>query len=389
MKALATKLALLLPITWLLGCSGEATHVEQFALARQHSCALLDSGTVKCWGFRGAGALADGNPVGAGAPDFQLSAVSVQGLGAGATQIAVGETWSCALLKTGAVQCWGAPVGVPPGSVLDSGFTPPATVPGLESSVKAISANGDTACVLREDGSVWCWGANSAGQLGAPIQPAALPVPVTLPLPARLIGVGPQQVCAALVDNSIWCWGASSVDFFYTYTAEAIQPPVSIDALYKVAWQALQVNKGYACALAPDATLYCWGESPRINSSDNRLHGAVAVNLGAPVAQMSLGEGYACAILKGGGPRCWGNGRALGLGSTTVHDCAKSYDACHPGTLVTPAGVADARRIGAGFYVTCAERTDGEVLCWGENLLGTEGTGTRWDSYQPTPVLGL
>ncbi|MDX2050759.1 MAG: hypothetical protein SFV15_00090 [Polyangiaceae bacterium] len=392
MKALRERSALLLPIGWLLGCSAEVTHVEQFALARQHSCALLDDGAVKCWGFRGAGALGDGNPVGAGFPDFQLSAVSVRGLEGEVRQLAVGETWSCALLRSGAVQCWGAPVGSPLLSVQDRGISPPTTVPGLEANVQSIAANGDAACALKQDGGVWCWGTNSAGQLAAQVGASELPLPVALPLPARLIAVGPVQVCAALVDNSIWCWGVKDPVFFgFLDPPIPYQDPAPVfpGILPNVAWQALAANRDYACGLAPDATVHCWGYVPPVNASDPIDFAPHAMNLGAPVAEVSLGEGYACAILKSGALRCWGNGLALGVANTAPRDCEKSYAACNPGTLITPYGVPEARRVGAGFYTTCAEQLDGEVLCWGENLLGTQGIGTRWDRYQPTPVLGL
>ncbi|MDX2053941.1 MAG: hypothetical protein SFV15_16180 [Polyangiaceae bacterium] len=387
---------LVLPIFMLWGCTLESANVQEFALGGQHSCALLGDGSVKCWGFRGGGAVGDGKPLGHGFPDIQTSAVSVQGLGARATQITAGWNWSCALLETGAVKCWGTPVGGAISDLPDPAMAGrPTTVPGLEANVQAISGQFITACALKTDGSVWCWGENNL-QWVEPKGWQKAPVLISFPLPARLIATGSTDLCTVLLDNSIWC--------------SSSEGPARLLQLPNVEWQALAVGGNYACALAPGGALYCWNGAPPLKKSHYDDSSILLMELDAPVAQMGLGWSHACAIFEGpssgqpidplrgnlggtlgGRMRCWGYGVAgvLGASIATRRTCADDNEACVSDTPVAPVGLGDVKRIGAGYARTCAEQTDGQVFCWGDNLTGALGNGNRWDSFTPTRVHGL
>src|SRR3989441_12170258 len=65
-----------------------------------HTCALLQDGTVRCWGLNDSGQLGDGSTNNSSTPG------AVAGAG-GAAAISGGGFLSCALLGDGAVQCWG------------------------------------------------------------------------------------------------------------------------------------------------------------------------------------------------------------------------------------------------------------------------------------------
>jgi hypothetical protein len=70
-----------------------------------HTCALLSDGTVKCWGQNDVGQIGNGTTV--AAPPFsnpipvQVSSVT------SASAISAGHVHACALLNSGSIQCWG------------------------------------------------------------------------------------------------------------------------------------------------------------------------------------------------------------------------------------------------------------------------------------------
>jgi alpha-tubulin suppressor-like RCC1 family protein len=142
-------------------------HVTAIAAGVADECALLSDGTVECWGDDthgqiGAGVTMPGNvpPYGDATP-VPVSALS------GATAVAVGGGYACALLSDGTVKCWGDNEDgcLGNGTIVDSNV--PVVVSGLSHAV-AISTGIEHACALIDDGTVQCWGWNNMGQLGSP-----------------------------------------------------------------------------------------------------------------------------------------------------------------------------------------------------------------------------
>ena len=182
--------------------------VRGLALGMAHGCALLDSQEVRCWGANGSGQVRGGNR--GGAAD---TPVEVAGLGADVRAIVAGDWHTCALLESGEVRCWGT-AGSPNGSltpvdgiggpvrslvagggrtcaVLDDARVrcwesfgeAPHDVAGLGAEVGDIAIGGAHACHLAPGGGVACWGSNVEGQLGGGpgcLADSADPVPVAL-----------------------------------------------------------------------------------------------------------------------------------------------------------------------------------------------------------------
>jgi len=186
--------------------SGLSSGVAAIESGYYHACALLNTGAVKCWGQNGYGQLGDASTTQRNSP------VDVSGLSSGVIAISAGYYHTCALLNTGAVKCWGLNTYGELGDGTTTTSSTPVNVSTLSSGVSAISAGGYQTCALLSTGAVKCWGQNTYGQLGdgsttqrtSPVDVSGLTSGVTT------ISAGYLHSCAVLSTGVIKCWGANS-----------------------------------------------------------------------------------------------------------------------------------------------------------------------------------
>ncbi len=74
--------------------------------AWEHTCALLKSGAIRCWGAGADGRLGYGNTQDVGDDETPASVGDVP-LGGPAVALSAGGASTCAVLATGQVRCWG------------------------------------------------------------------------------------------------------------------------------------------------------------------------------------------------------------------------------------------------------------------------------------------
>ena len=139
------------------------TNAVAISASYLHTCALLATGSIACWGSNHFGALGDGTT------DDGLTAVAVTGID-DATAIGAGSLYSCALRAAGTASCWGyndvGQLGDGAKGLTPQSFTPvPVTVSGLAGAT-AITTGGGDACALLAAATVDCWGLNDRGQFG-------------------------------------------------------------------------------------------------------------------------------------------------------------------------------------------------------------------------------
>jgi len=131
----------------------------QLVAGNNHVCALSNDGHIRCWGANSFGQLGDGTT------ENRSSPVEVKGFDGPAQQIVASSNRTCALMATGMVYCWGAPLRCSPGYECD-GLLVPARILDLNDIVD-LSLGEHHACALHRDGSVACWGENDSRQVSA------------------------------------------------------------------------------------------------------------------------------------------------------------------------------------------------------------------------------
>ena len=162
---------------------------------------------MQCWGQNWAGQLGTGNNTDADTPQ------TVVGLAGPVRQLAASESHTCALLENGSVQCWGLNNGQL-GTGNNTNANTPQAVVGLAGPVRQLAAGGGDysmhhTCAVLEGGSVQCWGSNYYGQLGTGNNNGATTPQAVIGLAgvAREVAAGLEHVCALLESGSVQCWG--------------------------------------------------------------------------------------------------------------------------------------------------------------------------------------
>ncbi|HEX4481736.1 MAG TPA: hypothetical protein VH082_13050 [Rudaea sp.] len=305
------------------GISG-ATRIAHGATT-SHSCAVI-GGAAKCWGFGEVGQLGNGATVSSSMP------VAVTGLSSGVADIGVGFDFSCALLTSGAVKCWGGNTDGDVGDGSGSGFrTTPVTT--IASGASAIATSYYHACAIVGSG-VRCWGFNGDGELGdGSVTQRNSPVAVVgLAGTPVSIAAGVAHTCVALSNGKVQCWGYNSSGQLgdNTTTTTNTNPPVTV------------------------------------------------MNIGSGATQVAAGGYHSCAIVNGGA-QCWGYGFDGQLGDGLTADS-------HVPAQVT-GWTSNVQALAGGYDYTCGVKS-GAAFCWGDNDLGQLGSGTS-GANTPIAVTGL
>ena len=139
------------------GLTGKAIAVSS---GYYHTCALVEVDGVQCWGLNVSGQLGDGTNIDSN------TAVHVQGMDVQVIAIELGVSHSCALLETGEVHCWGDNENGQLGNGTRNNSNIPVAVQGLTDKVVQIAAGGMFTCALTEKGRLFCWGNSLKGVIG-------------------------------------------------------------------------------------------------------------------------------------------------------------------------------------------------------------------------------
>lgn len=321
-------------------------------------CATLENGDLKCWGDNSHGQLGQGDNSGhkifigdeAGEMGDDLHAVNL-GAGRKAIQVAMGSNHTCALLDDGSAKCWGwngnGQLGL---GDLDDRHIPDGKVEfGSALEAVELAAMMESTCARLNDGSLGCWGKNELGigQLG-------LEDTIQRPAPDGAVNLGTGQrarklsalqhgICVQLVSGGIKCWGENNsgalgqgdtINRGYRPGQMGDNLPV-VQLGTNLEVQQFTARVYHACVLFTDRRVKCWGNNDegqlglgdiqdRGNEPGEMGDALPFVDLGqdASVRELTAGSWISCARFENGRVKCWGNNKygQLGLEDNALED---------------------------------------------------------------------
>ncbi|HTE50070.1 MAG TPA: hypothetical protein VK698_04300 [Kofleriaceae bacterium] len=378
------------------------TTVRSIGMGNSVSCAVLSTGTVRCWGANEQGQS------GIGTLDSpQTSPTDVVGL-TSAVSVDCGTAHCCAGTEEGGAQCWGwnaaGELGAnltgaemfnrpTPGSVLEPAAKGVAEVSGATQ----VAAGGAHNCAVK-GGEVWCWGWNAAGQGGNDPQggangnlyvanPSGITDVVQVALAHAFLA---EHSCAVTSSGQAICWGLNDQGQLGDggTAGRHTAAPVGLVSVTAVA-----AGSKHTCAIGRPAdapksepAVFCWG----LNDFGQAGPDAVSPQL-TPIAvpgvegavALAGGQSHTCALLDTGSIRCWGANNFGQLGDGTVVNHAEPSDVVSPDGSGMLIGVA---QVATGFGNSCARTVTGRVFCWGLNDLGQLGQGTATPEGSLAPI---
>jgi prepilin-type N-terminal cleavage/methylation domain-containing protein len=234
-----------------------------------HDCVIASDDNVYCWGMGTAGELGNASST----TSSTAVAVSTSGVLSGKTIkkiSSVGET-NCVIASDDLAYCWGAGGNGELGNNTTSNSNVPVAVNtvGVLSgkTILSIVTRGGSSCVIASDNHDYCWGSNTNGGLGNNSTSYSL-VPVAVSTAGVLNGKSLQTIatgdtsCAIDTNNVIYCWGANSSGQLGINSTVQSLVPVAVDTSGVLSGKSLidiQTGNSFTCALASNKQTYCWG----------------------------------------------------------------------------------------------------------------------------------
>ena len=328
------------------------TKVTQVWAGPLGTCATTIDGFLWCWGSN----------VGDGTTNYHSSPMKPTGNLRNVTSVSIGSDATCAILDQ-RLLCWGAAGTGGDGSTLSGEPAPvPTNQAVLADPVRGVAAGAKLRCVVKIDGSAWCWGQGSLGLLGNDSEvDSGTPVAVTSMssgVASILLGT-----YALKDDGSVWGWGpvyGANLNGGHT----TVPIPILRTDLSPLT-DVVQIDGGglWACALTSDGRVLCWGQLP---GSFERMNVDVAVEIDptdipAATVEIAVGHDSLCALDADGVVHCEGRNDHGQLGDNT-RDLRF--------TMAPVQGLPKrATHITSGEFHTCAILEDQTLWCWGADIV--------------------
>ncbi len=393
----------------------------QLSAGGDHTCALLTTGVLKCWGANGSGQLGYGNTNDYGDSAAEMgAALPAVDVNQSVKVLSSGGAFTCTIRADDTTVCWGAnsagQLGI--GSTIFKGDTSDEMGAALvavdfgTSYATALSAGADHSCAILATGEVKCWGNNSAGQLGvtgnhgsASGQMGANLAAVNLGTgrTALAVATGREHSCALLDTHAVKCWGANTHgQLGYGDKISRTSPNlgdtlVSVDLGTGRTATAITAGAYETCVILDTGALVCWGFNANGQLGINAITsiGDDPGEMGDALQTIFLGEGrkalsmrvsvrgdrdYTCAVLDNASLKCWGANDMSQLGQGDSMNRGDVVDSMESLAAVELGVGQLVSHVSVGAAHTCVLLTSTNVKCFGHTNNGKlgDGSGINW-----------
>ncbi len=362
---------------------------SKVSLGGKHGCAIASNKTLWCWGDNGKAQIGDGTGTQRIDPKQINSATNWNQLSAGAEH-------TCAKKTDGTLWCWGdnssgkLGIGDKPNQFQSS----PCKVTKAK-DWKTVSSGTNHTCALKSDGTLWCWGDNSVGELGignTVIKKS--PVKVNKATNWKTVSAGDNFTCGRKA-GTVWCWGKSDQGQLGNGTTTEFKW-LPVRAGLATNWTLVAAGGNHACGRRSDGSLWCWGDNQYGQLGDgSTLDKKIPTRVGLENTWVAVAAGanHTCGKKSDSTVWCWGENHDFQLGDGT------SVDRNAPVQLVDNLhnAIIDLKAVSIGSSFSCAQKSNGTIYAWGKNNSGQLGDGTTVEKPNPvsvpdpyrSPVLGV
>jgi alpha-tubulin suppressor-like RCC1 family protein len=271
----------------------------------EHACVVHKNGDVTCWGDPSrTGSGKDVSDLSWEAREaMSKEAIHPAGLKE-VKQMSAGDAHTCAVLKSRKVMCWGTNYSGQLGDGSTDERRAPVAVQLLDDAVEVAVGSRHT-CARRASGKVVCWGDGRAGQLGAGAASVKGMVEVKDLADAAALATAEDVSCAARAAGGVLCWGSASRGRLGNGTISDYPTPQPVKGLSGV--RQLAIGDRLSCALDPQKQLQCWGAPSSWSSEDQEKRSFTPSPvswLGEVVSVTAKDSGF-CAIDKANTANCF------------------------------------------------------------------------------------
>ena len=364
--------------------------VTELSVSDSNSCVISNNAAI-CWGTNSFGQVGNSTFVNSYVP----SLISTESIFSGSTvtSLSINNVSACSVVS-GKAYCWGdnsmnnlGILGSPSTSYLPTQVNTTGVL--ANKYLTQISLSNRHACALATDGTAFCWGDNSYGQLGIGTT-ISQQAPVAVDLSGELKGLvitaitTKEYSTCVIANGKVFCWGSNIAgnlgidvqkDFFGKPLQTIFSTPIAVSkgsVLENKTVDSFQNYRpsGAAMSVLAGGRIYGWGGKSLSNKPVLDEFTNTGDLAGKVLSKASGGETFGCAIA---------NSRAYCWGSSEVLHFSALPRLIGPDTLLALRTISDVEVSGTNICVISV----GSLYCWGNNSNGQLGNHSLRDSYVP------